>query len=66
VKGADQGGVAPAKHHEAINQFKRDLIVKAIDQSRGNYTAAARLLDLHPNYLFRLIRSMRLKPTEPA
>ena len=66
VEGADQGSPAPATYHDAINQAKRELIVKAIDQAGGNYTAAAKLLDLHPNYLFRLIRSMRLNPKEPA
>ena len=66
VEGADQTGPGPAKYHDAINQFKRDLILRAIDQAEGNYTAAARLLGLHPNYLFRLIRSMGLKAADPA
>jgi two-component system, NtrC family, response regulator HydG len=66
VEGADQPGLASTKYHDAINQFKRDIILKAIDQAEGNYTAAARLLGLHPNYLFRLIRSMRLKAADPA
>ena len=34
----------------------------AAEQSSGNITAAARLLDLHPNYLHRLIRNMNLRP----
>ena len=37
------------------------LIVRAVEEARGNYNAAARLLGLHPNYLHRLIRNMNLK-----
>ncbi len=50
-----------AKYHEAINDLKKQLIVKAVEQSGGNYTEAARLLGVHPNYLHRLIRNMNLK-----
>jgi len=32
-----------------------------VDQAGGNYTEAARLLGVHPNYLHRLIRNMNLK-----
>jgi DNA-binding protein Fis len=34
-----------------------------MEQSSGNYTEAARLLGLHPNYLHRLIRNLNLRPT---
>jgi Nif-specific regulatory protein len=51
-----------AKYHEAINDLKKQLIVKAVGQAGGNYTEAARLLGVHPNYLHRLIRNMNLKP----
>jgi transcriptional regulator with GAF, ATPase, and Fis domain len=34
-----------------------------VEQAGGNYTEAARLLGLHPNYLHRLIRNLSLKPT---
>ena len=50
-----------AKYHEAINELKKQLIVKAVEQASGNYTEAARLLGVHPNYLHRLIRNMNLK-----
>jgi Nif-specific regulatory protein len=48
-------------YHEAVNQLKRDLIIKAVEQANGNYTEAARALGVHPNYLHRLIRNLNLK-----
>jgi Nif-specific regulatory protein len=47
--------------HEAVMQAKKDLIVRAVEDARGNYTMAARALGLHPNYLHRLIRNLQLK-----
>jgi Nif-specific regulatory protein len=49
------------KYHEAITEAKKQLILKAVEQAKGNYTEAARLLGVHPNYLHRLIRNMNLK-----
>jgi Nif-specific regulatory protein len=49
--------------HEAVMQAKKDLIVRAVEDAKGNYTLAARALGLHPNYLHRLIRNLRLKAT---
>jgi Nif-specific regulatory protein len=54
------GGVA--KYHEAVAEAKRQLILKAVEQAGGNYTEAAKLLGVHPNYLHRLIRNMNLRP----
>lgn len=55
--------VPVARYHEALQEAKKQLILKAVEQSRGNYTEAAKLLGVHPNYLHRLIRNMNLKPT---
>lgn len=49
------------RYHEALTQKKKELIINAMDQSKGNYTEAARLLGVHPNYLHRLIRNLNLK-----
>jgi len=32
-----------------------------MDQAKGSYTEAARLLGVHPNYLHRLIRNLNLR-----
>jgi transcriptional regulator with GAF, ATPase, and Fis domain len=47
--------------HETIRDLKRQLVLKAMDQSKKNYTEAARLLGLHPNNLHRLMKNLNLK-----
>jgi Nif-specific regulatory protein len=59
-------GVTSGPYHEAIQEFKKQVIVKAIEQARGNYTEAAKLLDLHPNYLHRLIKKLNLRSAVKA
>ncbi len=54
-------GVAITHYHEAIKEAKKQLILRAFEQAGGNYTEAARLLGVHPNYLHRLIRNLNLK-----
>ena len=48
-------------YHEAVTQTKKQIILKAIEEAKGNYTEAARLLGVHPNYLHRLIRNLNLR-----
>ncbi|MEK6333322.1 MAG: sigma 54-interacting transcriptional regulator [Acidobacteriota bacterium] len=55
---ADQPG---AKYHEAVRHAKRELVLNALRQAKGNYTEAANTLGLHPNNLHRLIRTLDLK-----
>ena len=50
-----------AKYHEAVRQAKRELVMNALRQAKGNYTEAAAALGLHPNNLHRLIRQLDLK-----
>ena len=54
-----EGGVT--KYHEAIQATKKEIILKAFKEAGGNYVETARLLDVHPNYLHRLVRAMNLK-----
>lgn len=56
-------GVVLNEYHEAINQFKKQLVTSAVQQANGNYTKAASMLGLHPNNLHRLIRSLNIKDT---
>ncbi len=53
--------VGVTKYHEAITEAKKQLILKAVEQAKGNYTEAAKLLGVHPNYLHRLISNMNLR-----
>lgn len=52
---------APTKYHEAVAETKKQIILQAMDQTKGNYTDAAKLLGVHPNYLHRLIRNLNLR-----
>ncbi len=52
---------APTKYHEAVAETKKQIILRAMDQTKGNYTDAAKLLGVHPNYLHRLIRNLNLR-----
>ncbi|MGH9871624.1 MAG: sigma 54-interacting transcriptional regulator [Pyrinomonadaceae bacterium] len=49
------------KYHEAVADTKRQIILSAMQQAKGSYTEAAKLLGVHPNYLHRLIRNLNLK-----
>jgi Nif-specific regulatory protein len=50
-----------SKYHQAINALKKQMIVEAVERSRGMITEAAKLLGVHPNYLHRLIRNLDLR-----
>jgi len=49
------------KYHASVKELKKQLIVDAVEQTRGNYVDAAGILGVHPNYLHRLIRNLGLK-----
>lgn len=48
--------------HVGVREAKKKLIEQAIEQANGNYTEAAGILGVHPNHLFRLIRTLNLTP----
>ncbi|MFI5088679.1 MAG: sigma 54-interacting transcriptional regulator [Terriglobales bacterium] len=48
--------------HEGLREAKKALIERAIEQAGGNYTEAAGILGVHPNHLFRLVKTLNLKP----
>ena len=50
-----------AAFHDGVRESKKQLIMTAFEQAGGNYTDAAKLLGLHPNYLHRLIRNLNIK-----
>ena len=49
------------KYHDAVAATKKQIILSAMQQAKGSYTDAAKLLGVHPNYLHRLIRNLNLK-----
>jgi Nif-specific regulatory protein len=58
---ATEPSAGPDNYHEAVADAKRRVIRDALDRANGVYTEAARLLDVHPNYLHRLVRSLKLR-----
>jgi transcriptional regulator with GAF, ATPase, and Fis domain len=48
-------------YQDALLEAKRRVIQGALERAGGVYTEAARMLDIHPNYLHRLARSLRLR-----
>lgn len=59
---AEPPATAPGtKYHEAVAQTKKQIILSAMQQAKGSYTEAAKILGVHPNYLHRLIRNLNLK-----
>jgi Nif-specific regulatory protein len=49
------------KYHDAVAQTKKQIIVGAMQQAKGSFTEAAKVLGVHPNYLHRLVRNLNLK-----
>jgi transcriptional regulator with GAF, ATPase, and Fis domain len=49
------------KYHGNIKETKKQLILQALHQAKGNYIEAAKALGMHPNSLLRLIRNLDLK-----
>jgi DNA-binding NtrC family response regulator len=47
---------------EAINEFEKRFIRRALDRSRGNQSRAARLLGIHRNTLSRKIELYKIDP----
>jgi transcriptional regulator with GAF, ATPase, and Fis domain len=49
------------KYHHSVGQAKCDAILDAYIQGNFEYKQAAKVLGLHPNYLLRLVRNLRLR-----
>ena len=46
---------------DAVDRAKREAIAQAFQQAKNDHTGAARLLGVHPNYLYRLMRSLGMR-----
>jgi DNA-binding NtrC family response regulator len=46
---------------DAVDEAKRQAIARAFEQVRGDHAAAAGLLGVHPNYLYRLMRNLGMR-----
>ena len=61
LEGASPRQASPFTYSGAVREAKKQAIITAMATADGNYSEAARLLDIHPNNLHRLIRSLSLK-----
>lgn len=52
---------AESGFYEILKNTKKQLILNAFEQASRNHIEAAKLLGIHPNNLYRLMRSMNLK-----
>ena len=45
-------------YRDAMNAYRRQLVMRALAQTQGNRAAAARALGLHEKYFLRLLKSL--------
>ena len=60
-EGSQPAEVSTTIYDEALNAAKRQVVLRAFDQTNYDHDAASKLLGLHPNYLHRLIRALDLR-----
>jgi two-component system, NtrC family, response regulator HydG len=59
---APSGSVSgPGSYQAAVVEAKQRVVREALERAGGVITEAARLLDVHPNYLHRLLRNLQLR-----
>lgn len=58
---APSASEATGGYYQTVREEKKRTILAALSRSGGNYTEAAKLLGVHPNYLHRLVRNLNLK-----
>jgi len=56
---AGDGELVPLQ--EGVKIKKKQMIVEAFRKARGSYVDTAKILDVHPNYLHRLIKTLGIK-----
>jgi Nif-specific regulatory protein len=56
--------VSTSGFYSRVTEAKRRLLLEAFDRAKGNHSEAAKLLEIHPNSLHRLIRNLNLKANQ--
>jgi Nif-specific regulatory protein len=64
LEGGPATAASNAQYCSAVKDAKKELILRALQQSNGNYQEAAKSLGMHPNSLLRLIRNLQLRPAK--
>lgn len=62
--GVDITNVIASRYKEAVEEFRRNFIVRAMRAAGGNQTHAANSLGLHRNTLLHHLKEMRIEPAE--
>jgi DNA-binding NtrC family response regulator len=60
LSGAPRGRAAALSYRDDVTVYRRQLILRALMLTKGNRAAAAKALGLEPNYLSRLIKTLRI------
>jgi DNA-binding NtrC family response regulator len=47
-------------YHDAINSYRRELIVRALADTQGNRAAAAKALGMHRTHLMKLLKALQI------
>ena len=53
-------GPDETSYHDAINAYRRELLVRALATAQGNRAAAAKALGLHRTHLMKLMKALRI------
>jgi Nif-specific regulatory protein len=61
LEGAASMGASPTPFISNVADAKKESIVRAWKEAKGDYKIAATILGLHPNSLLRLIRNLNLR-----
>lgn len=61
VIGAQPAAVSDeVPYHDAVNSYRRELIVRALASAQGNRATAAKNLGLHRTHLMKLLKALRI------
>ena len=60
IGGQLQNEVQEFSYHDAINAYRRELIVRALADAQGNRAAAAKALGLHRTHLMKLLKALTI------
>jgi DNA-binding NtrC family response regulator len=60
IGGQLQNTIKEFSYHDAINAYRRELIVRALADAQGNRAAAAKALGLHRTHLMKLLKALAI------
>jgi DNA-binding NtrC family response regulator len=52
--------ILAASYQEATDRYRRELIIKILQQTNGNRSAAAKLLGLERSYFLKLMKTFEV------